>query len=229
MANTLTRGRRTYWRAVMAQQRPPATQHGGYMEEFTPWLTKLWALDRQTFTERTQVMSSGRGEASKLDPHDELTDCPRQRVEFQSHDDATSMLSAPWRAPHTDRTSPGNAAGARRRRPTPWFSLYDGTPLGGTAAARARAPLSLSRVTARFSLPPFLFMAPTAPRYGLDWVEDRGPVHYSTAIEGATEGSAFAQLARDAVSWLRACGSLRERRTGMTKCVDALLSRWPHV
>jgi hypothetical protein len=62
------------------------------------------------------------------------------------------MLSAPWRPPHTDHTSPGNAAGARRRRPIPWFSIYDGTPLGGTAAARARAPLSLSRVTACFSL-----------------------------------------------------------------------------
>ena len=58
----------------MAQQRPPATQHGGYTEEFTPWLTKFWAPDRQTFTARTQVLSLGRGEASKLDPHDELTD-----------------------------------------------------------------------------------------------------------------------------------------------------------
>jgi hypothetical protein len=59
---------------AMAQQRPPATQHDGYTEEFTPWLTKSWAPDHQTFTARTQVLSSGRGGAYKLDPHDELTD-----------------------------------------------------------------------------------------------------------------------------------------------------------
>jgi hypothetical protein len=30
--------------------------------------------------------------------------------------------------------------------------------------------------------------------YGLDWMGDHGPVHYSTAIEGATNGSEFAQI-----------------------------------
>jgi hypothetical protein len=47
------------------------------------------------------------------------TSGPQERApKFQSHDDTTSMHSAPWWPPHRNRTSPRNASGARRQRPT---------------------------------------------------------------------------------------------------------------